>query len=51
MPYGELIEHLFQINLDHENSREKWKYHKIQIKSFIKNTFKLKWISKRKSNN
>lgn len=51
MPYGELIEHLFQINLDHENSREKWKYHKKQIKSFIKNTFKLKWISKRKSNN
>ena len=35
-PYGQLVEELFNVNLEHENRKAKWQLAKMQIKSVIK---------------
>lgn len=36
LPYGQLVEELFNVNLVHENRKAKWQLVKMQIKSIIK---------------
>ena len=36
IPYGQLVEKLFNVNLEHENKMTQWQLTKMQIKSAIK---------------
>lgn len=48
IPYGQLIEQLFQVNLEYESQKAQWSYYKQQIKILAKNILFFKWISEKK---